>query len=86
MTSLSKRITKTGYNTLISLVVVTVLWVIALWALDVTPYIGKNPVDVFNFMFTVEKASENQVLVFGHSGKPCSMHPSVSPLVFSSQR
>ena len=69
MTTLAKRITKTGYNTLISLVVVTVLWVVALWALDVTPYIGKNPVDVFNFMFTVEKAAENQALVFSALGQ-----------------
>ena len=69
MTSLAKRITKTGYNTLISLVVVTVLWVFALWALDVTPYIGKNPVDVFNFMFIVDKAAENQALVFGALGQ-----------------
>ena len=65
MSSLAKRIAKTGYNTLISLAVVTVLWVVALWALDVTPYIGKNPVDVFNYLFTADKAGENQALVFG---------------------
>jgi len=64
VSSLAKRIAKTGYNTVISLAVVTVLWVVALWALDVTPYIGKNPVDVFNYLFSVDKAASNQELVF----------------------
>ena len=63
MTSLPKRLIKIGYNTLISLVVVTVLWVFALWAFDVTPYIGKNPIDVFNYLFTVPKAAENRELI-----------------------
>ena len=69
MTSLPKRLLKTGYNTLISLSVVTLLWIFALWALDVTPYIGKNPIDVFNYMFTVEKAAENRDIVFGALGQ-----------------
>lgn len=69
MTSLPKRILKTAYNTLISLAVVTVLWIFALWALDVTPYIGKNPIDVFNFMFTVDKAAEHRDLIFSALGQ-----------------
>lgn len=70
MTSLSRRVGKTAYNTFISLAVVTVLWMVALWALDVTPYIGKNPVDVYNFLFTLEKSAENRELVLtalGHT-------------------
>lgn len=50
-------------NTGISLVVVLVLWMFALWALDVTPYIGKGPVEVFNWLFLDAKSSENQQLV-----------------------
>jgi ABC-type nitrate/sulfonate/bicarbonate transport system permease component len=69
MTTLTKRIAKTAYNTGISLVVVTLLWMFGLWALDVTPFIGKNPVDVFNFMFTAEKAPENMSLVMGALGQ-----------------
>ena len=65
MTSLPKRILRSSYNTAISLAVVTLLWVFALWAFDVTPYIGKNPLDVYNYMFTVAKAAENRELVFG---------------------
>jgi ABC-type nitrate/sulfonate/bicarbonate transport system permease component len=50
-------------NTGISLVVVVALWVIALWALDVTPYIGKGPLDVFNYLFLDSDAIANQRLV-----------------------
>ena len=63
MTSLPQRLLRTTTNTLISLAVVTVLWLFSLWALDVTPYIGKNPIDVFNFLFTVESATDNRQLV-----------------------
>jgi ABC-type nitrate/sulfonate/bicarbonate transport system permease component len=59
----SLKLGKSALNTAFSLVVVTVLWVFALWAFDVSPYIGKNPLDVFNFLFTVDMASENQALV-----------------------
>jgi ABC-type nitrate/sulfonate/bicarbonate transport system permease component len=69
VTSLPKRILKTTYNTVISLAVVTALWVVALWAFDVTPFIGKNPLDVYNYMFTVAKAAENRELVFGALGQ-----------------
>lgn len=50
-------------NTGISLVVVFLLWMFALWALDVTPYIGKGPLEVFNWLFLDEKSPENQQLV-----------------------
>jgi ABC-type nitrate/sulfonate/bicarbonate transport system permease component len=59
----SVKLGKSALNTAFSLVVVTILWVFALWAFDVSPYIGKNPLDVFNFLFTVDMASENQALV-----------------------
>ena len=69
MNTLSKRILKTFSNTAISLVVVAALWLFSLWALDVTPYIGKNPIDVFNFLFNSEKATANRELVFGALGQ-----------------
>jgi ABC-type nitrate/sulfonate/bicarbonate transport system permease component len=50
-------------NTGISLVVVVLLWMFALWALDVTPYIGKGPLEVFNWLFLDDKALANQQLV-----------------------
>ena len=69
MNTLSKRILKTFSNTAISLVVVAALWLFSLWALDVTPYIGKNPIDVFNFLFNSEKATANRERVFGALGQ-----------------
>lgn len=59
----AKVVTQSIANTLLSLAVVLVLWVFALWAFDVTPYIGKGPLDVFNWLFMVESAAENQALV-----------------------
>ena len=59
----AKIITQSIGNTALSLVVVLILWVFALWAFDVSPYIGKGPLDVFNWLFLVEGAMENQALV-----------------------
>lgn len=50
-------------NTVLSLVVVTVLWFLGLWAFNVKPFIGKNPIDVFKFLFEVPAAAENRALV-----------------------
>jgi ABC-type nitrate/sulfonate/bicarbonate transport system permease component len=59
----AKVITESLLNTGISLVVVILLWMFALWALDVTPYIGKGPLEVFNWLFLDDKSAENQLLV-----------------------
>jgi len=59
----SKKLGKTLVNTSISLVVVTLLWVLSLWVFDVSPYIGKNPLDVFNFLFVKDEAAANRDLV-----------------------
>ena len=69
MKAFSKKLGKSVLNTAFSLVVVTALWVFALWIFDVSPYIGKNPLDVYNFLFTVEKAVENQQLVLTALGQ-----------------
>lgn len=51
-------------NTGIALIVVLGLWTLGLWAFDVSPFIGKGPIDVFNYLFLVEKAAEHQNLVW----------------------
>ena len=58
-----KQLVEGVSNTLLSLVIGLFLWVGALWAFDVTPYIGKGPLEVFEFVFLDEQAAENQVLV-----------------------
>jgi ABC-type nitrate/sulfonate/bicarbonate transport system permease component len=44
----------------LTLVAVGVLWVGALWLFTVSPYVGKGPVDVYNFLFTVPAAEANR--------------------------
>lgn len=56
-------------NTLLSLIIVMLLWVVALWVFDVTPYIGKGPMDVFEYLFLDEDALEHQQLVWGALGQ-----------------
>jgi len=63
MNSLSQRLTKLVLNTLLALVVVAVLWFVALWVFNVKPFIGKNPFDVYSFLFEVPNAIQNRELV-----------------------
>lgn len=65
----AKIVTQSLVNTAISLAVVLFLWVFALWALDVTPYIGKGPLDVLTWMFLDTDAAENRSLVAGALGQ-----------------
>lgn len=51
-------------NTGIALVVVLGLWTLGLRAFDVSPFIGKGPVDVFTYLFLAEAAAEHQGLVW----------------------
>ena len=50
-------------NTALSLGVVILLWVLGLWALDVTPYIGKGPIEVFTWLFLDADSAEHLKLV-----------------------
>lgn len=63
MTTFSNRLAKVLANTLISVVAVLGLWVAALWLFNVTPYVGKNPIDVYNFLVTADLAAANRELV-----------------------
>jgi ABC-type nitrate/sulfonate/bicarbonate transport system permease component len=67
--NLRKRSLQVLLNTLLSLVVVTLLWFIALWAFNIKPFIGKNPFDVYKFLFEVPAAGENRQLVFAALGQ-----------------
>lgn len=63
MSSLGTRLSKSLTNTAIALAVIFVLWFALLQLFNVTPYIGKNPIDVFNFLFTAPVAADNRTLV-----------------------
>ena len=64
----AKLFSTSALNTLLSLAVVVVLWVFSLWAFDVSPYIGKGPLDVFEYLF-LEDAAEHQSLVLDALGQ-----------------
>ncbi|MGP3533455.1 ABC transporter permease [Microbacterium sp. RD1] len=50
---------------LLTIVAVIVLWVGALWVLQISPYVGKGPIDVWNFLVTVPNAAANRAQLFG---------------------
>lgn len=44
----------------LSVVGITVLWVVLLWALRVPSFVGKSPLDVLNYLVTIPAAAENR--------------------------
>lgn len=66
---MKRRVGRIIWNTTLALLVVTVLWFVALWAFNVKAFIGKNPFDVYNFLFTLPTAAENRDLVFTALGQ-----------------
>lgn len=59
----AKVVWTAALNTFVALAVVLALWTFALWAFQVTPYIGKGPFDVFEYLFLVDNAAEHRALV-----------------------
>ena len=49
----------------LTIVAVVIIWVGALWAFQISPYVGKGPVDVWNFLVTVPNAQANREQLFG---------------------
>ena len=51
---------------LVTIASMLVLWVGVLWVFDVSPYIAKGPVDVWNYLFTVPDAAANRAEIGGN--------------------
>lgn len=49
----------------LTVLVVLVVWVLFLRLLDVSPYVGKGPLDVWAYLFTEDDAVENRAEVLG---------------------
>ncbi len=49
----------------LTIVAVLVIWVGALWAFQISPYVGKGPLDVWNFLFTMPNSEANREQLFG---------------------
>ena len=54
---------------LVSLAVVLVLWVALLKLFNISPFVGKGPLDVFNFLFTVPASVGNRLAVLQNLGQ-----------------
>jgi ABC-type nitrate/sulfonate/bicarbonate transport system permease component len=52
----------------LTIAAVLVLWVGSLAVFNISAYVGKGPVDVWNFLFTVPMAAENRDQLFGQLG------------------
>jgi ABC-type nitrate/sulfonate/bicarbonate transport system permease component len=50
----------------ITIAAVLVLWVGVLWVFDISPYIAKGPVDVYDYLFTVPDAAANRAEIGGN--------------------
>ena len=49
----------------LTIVAVLVIWVGALYVFQISAYVGKGPIDVWNFLFTVPNAAANRAQLFG---------------------
>lgn len=52
----------------LTIIAVLVLWAGSLWVFQISPYVGKGPIDVWNFLFTVPAAEANRAELFGQLG------------------
>ncbi|MDX2376310.1 ABC transporter permease subunit [Microbacterium sp. LRZ72] len=61
----SRALGRTLLTFVLTIVAVLVLWVGSLWAFQISPYVGKGPIDVWNFLVTVPAAEANSAQLFG---------------------
>jgi ABC-type nitrate/sulfonate/bicarbonate transport system permease component len=66
MRSVFRALSSSIITFLVTIVSVLVLWVGVLWVFDVSPYIAKGPVDVWNYLFTVPDAAANRAEIGGN--------------------
>lgn len=62
-------LSKSAASVVVSLVVVVIIWVGALKVLDVSTYIGKGPLDVWNFLMVEEDAAANRAAIMADLGR-----------------
>lgn len=52
----------------LTILAVGVLWVGLLWAFQVSPYVGKTPIDVWNYLFAMPNSAVNRADMFARLG------------------
>ncbi|GAB3841694.1 ABC transporter permease [Nesterenkonia populi] len=65
MSSVLRAVLRPIANLILSLTVITVVWVALLEIFDVSGIIGKGPLDVYEYLFTHEDAAAHRDVVFG---------------------
>ncbi|WP_157156845.1 ABC transporter permease [Diaminobutyricimonas sp. LJ205] len=60
------KLTRALFTGVASLVAIVALWMAALVVFDVSPYVGKGPIDVWNYLFTMPAAAENREVLWGN--------------------
>jgi ABC-type nitrate/sulfonate/bicarbonate transport system permease component len=60
---------RAGVGLLVSLAVVLLLWVALLKVFNISPFVGKGPLDVVNFLFAVPAAETNRQAVLQNLGQ-----------------
>ena len=60
---------RAGVGLLVSLAVVLLLWVALLKIFNISPFVGKGPLDVVNFLFAVPAAETNRQAVLQNLGQ-----------------
>ncbi|BCW68985.1 ABC transporter permease subunit [Arthrobacter sp. NicSoilB8] len=64
-----KSLGRAALGLLVSLAVVLLLWVALLKLFNISPFVGKGPLDVFNFLFTVPASAGNRLAVLQNLGQ-----------------
>jgi ABC-type nitrate/sulfonate/bicarbonate transport system permease component len=64
-----KSLGRAALGLLVSLAVVLLLWVALLKVFNISPFVGKGPLDVFNFLFTVPASAGNRLAVLQNLGQ-----------------
>jgi len=63
-----RALTRALLTFILTIVAVIVIWVGALGVFQVSAYVGKGPIDVWNFLFTLPNAEANREQLFGQLG------------------
>jgi ABC-type nitrate/sulfonate/bicarbonate transport system permease component len=60
-----RALSRTLTTFVLTIVAVLVIWVGAIYVFQLTPFVAKGPIDVWNFLFTVPNAAANRDQLFG---------------------
>ena len=66
--SVARAVRRSLITAVVSIVAITVLWVVVLWALRVPSFVGQGPLDVLNYLVAVPAAADNRAYLVEQLG------------------